>query len=127
MQKLGLQPPEISSQVVQPEYVADYVYALTSAWGVLAHIADDFRLEPALYTASVDDLLERLRRLGEELSSVMVIGHNPALHTLLATLAPSVEKFPTGALATLTFTGMWAQLGDAPVELTRFVRPRDLG
>ncbi len=43
MHKLGLQPPEISSQVVQPEYVADYVYALTSCWGVLANIADDFR------------------------------------------------------------------------------------
>ncbi len=43
MRKLGLVPPEISSQVVQPEYVADYVYALTSCWGVLANIADDFR------------------------------------------------------------------------------------
>jgi adenylosuccinate lyase len=43
MRKLGLQPPEISSQVVQPEYVADFVYALTSCWGVLANIADDFR------------------------------------------------------------------------------------
>ncbi len=43
MRKLGLEPPEISSQVVQPEYVADYVYALTSCWGVLANIADDFR------------------------------------------------------------------------------------
>jgi adenylosuccinate lyase len=43
MRKLGLAPPEISSQVVQPEYVADFVYALTACWGVLANIADDFR------------------------------------------------------------------------------------
>src|SRR2546430_4818520 len=43
MKKLGLEPPEISSQVVQPEYVADYVYALASAWGVLANLADDIR------------------------------------------------------------------------------------
>lgn len=43
MNKLGLTPPEISSQVTQPEYVADYVYALASCWGVLANIADDFR------------------------------------------------------------------------------------
>ena len=40
---LGLKPPEISSQVAQPEYVADYVYALTSCWGVMANLADDFR------------------------------------------------------------------------------------
>ena len=43
MDKLGLTPPEISTQVTQPEYVADYVYALTACWGVFANIADDFR------------------------------------------------------------------------------------
>lgn len=43
MKRLGLAAPEISSQVVQPEYVADFVYALTSCWGVFANLADDFR------------------------------------------------------------------------------------
>jgi adenylosuccinate lyase len=43
MKRLGLRPPEISSQVAQPEYVADYVYALVSCWGILANLADDFR------------------------------------------------------------------------------------
>ncbi|MBX9681606.1 MAG: hypothetical protein K2X38_22855 [Gemmataceae bacterium] len=43
MKKLGLRAPEVSTQVTQPEYVADYVYALASAWGVFANIADDFR------------------------------------------------------------------------------------
>ncbi|MBI3407067.1 MAG: adenylosuccinate lyase [Planctomycetes bacterium] len=43
MRRLGLAAPEVSSQVVQPEYVADFVYALTSCWGVFANLADDFR------------------------------------------------------------------------------------
>ena len=43
MVKLGLAAPEISTQVTQPEYVADYVYALTACWGVFANLADDFR------------------------------------------------------------------------------------
>jgi adenylosuccinate lyase len=43
MRRLGLAPPEISTQVVQPEYVADYVYALASCWGVMANLADDGR------------------------------------------------------------------------------------
>jgi adenylosuccinate lyase len=43
MRRLGLVPPEASTQVTQPEYVADYVYALTACWGVFANIADDFR------------------------------------------------------------------------------------
>ncbi len=33
--------------MTQPEYVADYVYALTACWGVFANLADDFRhLQP---------------------------------------------------------------------------------
>jgi adenylosuccinate lyase len=43
MERLGLAAPQISSQVVQPEYVADYVYALASCWGVMANLADDGR------------------------------------------------------------------------------------
>jgi adenylosuccinate lyase len=43
LRKLGLVPPEVSTQVVQPEYVADYVYALASCWGVMANLADDGR------------------------------------------------------------------------------------
>jgi adenylosuccinate lyase len=43
MRRLGLAPPEVSTQVVQPEYVADYVYALASSWGVMANLADDGR------------------------------------------------------------------------------------
>jgi adenylosuccinate lyase len=43
MGKLGLAPPEISSQVVQPEHVTDFVYVLVSCWGVMANLADDIR------------------------------------------------------------------------------------
>jgi adenylosuccinate lyase len=43
MERLGLQPAEVSSQIVPPEPVTDYVYALVSCWGVLANLADDFR------------------------------------------------------------------------------------
>ena len=43
MKRLGLAAPEISSQVVQPEYVTDFVYALASTWGIMANLADDFR------------------------------------------------------------------------------------
>jgi adenylosuccinate lyase len=43
MDRLGLEPSEVSSQVVQPEPVVDYVYALVSCWGVMANLADDLR------------------------------------------------------------------------------------
>jgi adenylosuccinate lyase len=43
MERLGLRAPEISSQITQPEYIADYVYSLLSCWGIFANLADDFR------------------------------------------------------------------------------------
>ncbi len=43
MKRLELAAPQISSQVVQLEYVADFVYALASCWGVMANLADDGR------------------------------------------------------------------------------------
>lgn len=109
----------------------------------------EVQIEPALYTATASELIERLRRVPPGTSSVMLIGHNPALHTLVATLArpedpppPAREqgasapdgrldavrdKFPTGALAALAFTGAWSQLRPGCAELSDFVRPRDLG
>jgi adenylosuccinate lyase len=43
LDKFGLEPAEISSQVVPPEPVTDFVYSLVSCWGVMANLADDFR------------------------------------------------------------------------------------
>ena len=67
------------------------------------------RLEAALYAASADKLLERLRAVPEAVASVMLIGHNPGLHDLALALASAgtelerlEAKFPTAALATLT-------------------------
>ncbi len=41
--ELGLEPSTHSTQVVEGEFVADYMHALISAFGVLANLADDMR------------------------------------------------------------------------------------
>ena len=65
---------------------------------------------PQLYLASAGTVLEVVRRLPEEITSVMVTGHNPATHELSAWLAKSGNpddiaqlraKFPTGAVAVI--------------------------
>jgi adenylosuccinate lyase len=66
MIKLGLTPPEISSQVTQPEYLADFVYALNSCWGIMANIADDFR---HLQRSEIREL--RDRKAGDPTSQVV--------------------------------------------------------
>jgi phosphohistidine phosphatase len=93
----------------------------------------EVRIEDDLYTATAGDLLELLHRVTPGVESVMVIGHNPSLQELALTLAgqgPDLvrlsEKFPTAALATLTFAGGWEELVGGVAELIAFVTPREL-
>jgi phosphohistidine phosphatase len=92
-------------------------------------------IEDALYGASGAELLERLRRISDDVDDVMLIGHNPGLEDLAELLvgagdpalrAQLATKYPTGALATMSFTGSWAALGPGRVTLEGYVVPRDL-
>lgn len=92
----------------------------------------EIQIERELYGASADQLLERLRRVPDEVDAVMLIGHNPAIQDLAVGLVGgaselSARKFPTGALATLTLTGPWRALAPRHAELAAFVTPRELG
>jgi phosphohistidine phosphatase len=92
------------------------------------------RIEPALYGAGKDALLDRIRRIPDAVGSVMLIGHNPGMQLLALELArPAAElrelqaKYPTAALATLAFSDTsWRALEPRRGELVGFVRPRDL-
>jgi phosphohistidine phosphatase len=77
--------------------------------------------ERELYGASAGELAERVRAVRDDVSTVMLIGHNPALEQL----AGVGEKFPTGALAVLELDAdSWSELSRA--KLVDFVKPRDL-
>ena len=90
-------------------------------------------VEDELYGAPMGELLRRLRNVPAPTPSVMLIGHNPAIHELALRLAGTGDnlkqlkaKFPTGAMATLAIPGPWMDLGDDPAELREFVLPREL-
>jgi phosphohistidine phosphatase len=87
-------------------------------------------IEDGLYTATAGSLIERLNRVPDEVNSVMLIGHNPALQQLVLALSgpnDAVEaKFPTGALATLELDCSWSELEPGRARLTGLLRPKDL-
>jgi phosphohistidine phosphatase len=97
-------------------------------------------LEPRLYSAGADELLARLKTIDPQARDVMIVGHNPALQMLTLRLVHGGDcehpapgdleeirrKFPTGALATLTFDGEWRSLRGACAELSGYVRPKAL-
>jgi phosphohistidine phosphatase len=94
-------------------------------------------IEPELYGATANGLLDRLRRVPDDTGSVMLIGHNPATQALVLELADASSsdpallesaalKFPTGALATLELRCPWSELHPRCAALTALVRPKDL-
>lgn len=91
-------------------------------------------IEPELYTFDPRVLVERLRRLDDAGSSVMIVGHNPALEDLALWLSAEGElrerlgaKFPTAALAEIDVPDApWTSLSEGVGTLTRFVVPKDL-
>ena len=88
-------------------------------------------IEDELYGATAAELLERLCRVADQVDAVMLIGHEPAIRELAVGLLErgselADRKFPTGALATLTFTGPWSALALGHARLAAFVIPREL-
>jgi phosphohistidine phosphatase len=96
----------------------------------------EVRLEDDLYGADAPDLLALLRAVPDDVASVMIVGHNPGLEDLVRGLGRDGDagliarvhtKFPTAALATLTFDGPWKKLGSGgSARLEAFVVPGDL-
>jgi phosphohistidine phosphatase len=94
-------------------------------------------IEPELYHADAKQLLERLRQVSDDVGSVMIIGHNPALQIIAlrlsdddrsngdgSHLAQLRQKFPTAALATLSFDCSWSELEPGCAQLVDYLRPK---
>jgi phosphohistidine phosphatase len=106
--------------------------ALQSALG-----APTAQFDEGLYLASCARLLRRLRRLDDDVASVMLIGHNPGLHELaLRLLADQAAKaqvdlaaeLPPAACLHLTLdVARWREIGNGAAGVRAYVTPRDLG
>jgi phosphohistidine phosphatase len=90
----------------------------------------------SLYPGAPSRVLAALSRTGDDVSSLLLIGHNPGLTSLALRLVRTgeakprrlmEEKFPTAALAVIAFEAAhWSEI-DAGGRLLDFIRPKDLG
>jgi phosphohistidine phosphatase len=92
-------------------------------------------LEDELYAASRERLTERLLRLAEEDTNVLLIGHNPGLHELAIVLADpgspgyhalACGKFPTAARASFGVSSRWSAIGYSRHRLIDYVTAESL-
>ncbi len=93
-------------------------------------------IEPELYHASPDMMLDRLRQLPETCSTVMMIGHQPGIGSLTRRLSNGLENrrcrrafehFPTAAAAVLEIDLQdWSGLTYTMASFIDFAKPREL-
>ncbi|MFF4129134.1 SixA phosphatase family protein [Microbispora rosea] len=81
-------------------------------------------IERDIYEAYPDDLLGVLRRTDDEITSVVLVGHNPGVHELVAALTDArLDGFPPGAYAVIELDVPWEDLAPGTGRLARMSRP----
>ena len=93
---------------------------------IFARILDypfaNFTINKEIYEGDEDDILDMIKELDDDVSSVMVFGHNP-MSTDLANmfLKDKLDKLPTVGIASITFkTDSWKSIDKKNVD-TEFV------
>ena len=81
------------------------------------------REDDRVYAGSAPSLLGVLRELPEELATVALVGHNPGLEDLVASLTGLRVPMPTSALAVIKLSGPWSAAANAAAELRAHGRP----
>ncbi|MFK4225868.1 SixA phosphatase family protein [Streptomyces sp. NPDC019890] len=91
------------------------------------------RYEPRVYAADAEELLDVVREVPDDVWTLLLIGHNPGLEDLILLLAGEAlgdtlqrvrSKFPTSAVAVLTWQGTWSDLAPGAALLTDLAVPR---
>jgi phosphohistidine phosphatase len=81
--------------------------------------------EAKIYGNDVDTLFELLRETDEQVGTLLLIGHNPALHQLVHDLTDDGgDSFPTCALAVIEITEGWAGAWPGAGRRTAFWSPK---
>ena len=81
------------------------------------------RLDDDVYAASAGELLAIIRRLDEQLGTVVLVGHNPGLEDLAEWLTGGSVRLPTSALAVIELDGRWVDASRAQARLRTAGRP----
>ncbi|WP_328530238.1 histidine phosphatase family protein [Nocardioides sp. NBC_00368] len=125
----------LAEQGVDPDYVlVSAADRTTQTWEDVAVGASwDLTLaeyDQGLYAAGTSTALDLIREVDDGHSTVVVIGHNPTMFSLVQLLDDGEGDdeagnelalgFPTAAVAVLTYDGDWSELDEAEASVTAF-------
>jgi phosphohistidine phosphatase len=87
-----------------------------------------------IYLAAAEALLEFVQTTDDDVSGLLIVGHNPGLENLVLMLSREsalrgevAVKYPTATLAEISLPIQhWSEAREGTGTLTRLIRPRDL-
>lgn len=79
--------------------------------------APPVRFDDRVYTASAHQLLDVVRELPDDVRSIVLVGHNPAMEELASLLADDDVTMPTSAIAVFEVRDSWSALGSRSAKL----------
>lgn len=135
--KRGINDALLISQYIQDKkHSVDAVFCSSAVrtketFDLCAH-SFNFSIEKAtyldeLYFGSVDKAIKLIKGLNNNLSSVLLVGHNPTMHILLEEITGKTrDSFSTCALAQICIENSWKDLLLKNCELKSFIRPKEL-
>ena len=89
-----------------------------------------------LYHASAKEIMNHIALVGDEVGTLLIVGHNPGMHQLALLLAKDGDeklvdtlalKFPTGSMGIYTMDKPWADIFTAHTAIRDFTTPAMLG
>lgn len=136
--------PLMAAKLAELEFVPDLVLCSPAkrTRQTLSYVQSKFqpdadraiRFDDDIYLANASDLLDILQHRGGRAQRLLLIGHNPGLQALAMMLAGSgdaaavalmADKFPTAALAILSFDcAHWRDIKPGSGELMTFTAPK---
>lgn len=80
-----------------------------------------------IYDATAGDLLAIVQDTGDEIESLMMVGHNPGFERLASRLIGQDIEMPTGSLLELELPNeSWRDAGKVSGRPLRFLKPKEL-
>ncbi|WP_230878440.1 histidine phosphatase family protein [Planomonospora sp. ID67723] len=97
---------------LRPDLVLCSPAVRTRRTAELALPGEPVEFERDIYEAYADELLTLLRRTDPEVRTLLLVGHNPAVHELVLELTTRAgdSGFPPGAFAVIETGDEWAEL-----------------
>lgn len=123
----------LSEQVQRPELIV--TSPASRAFYTALFIADHWKykeerivLEPALYHADDDEIIEIVKEYGEKFSTIAIFGHNPGFTNTANSLQNQwIDNIPTSAALGISFdTDSWEEIDKVKGRQIFYIYPKAL-